>query len=153
MNKLSREDRKKILTVRQRQIFSFILKFISEKGYPPTFREISTQFRFTEKVSHDHITTLIRKGCIHKLDNIPRSIRIVPKHRFYFLVHKNMPEHGICKGDAVIIDTREGIPYRKLVAVQEKGNTVLKSYSPDSDDTVLGSVIGICRELSSSDKT
>lgn len=153
MNKLSPEARRNLLTVRQRQILSFILKFISEKGYPPTFREIGTQFRFTEKVSHDHITTLIRKGYLHKLDDIPRSIQIVPKHRFYFPVHENIPEHGVREGDVVIIDTREGVPYRKLVAIQEKGNIVLKSYSADSDDTALGSVIGICRELPVSDET
>ena len=66
----------KFLTARQREIFSYIQQRIKD-GYPPTIREIGSQFGFSEKAAHDHLNALEKKKYIQREDGKPRAISIL----------------------------------------------------------------------------
>ena len=66
----------KNLTNRQREIFNYIQKCIKE-GYPPTIREIGSQFGFSEKAAHDHLNALEKKKYIGREEGKPRAISIL----------------------------------------------------------------------------
>ena len=66
----------KLLTARQREIFSYIQLRIKE-GYPPTIREIGSRFGFSEKAAHDHLNALEKKKYIEREEGKPRAISIL----------------------------------------------------------------------------
>ncbi len=66
----------KTLTDRQREIFTYIQRRIKE-GYPPTIREIGSEFGFSEKAAHDHLNALEKKKYIEREDGKPRAISIL----------------------------------------------------------------------------
>jgi len=68
------------LTHRQQQVLDFIRESISERGYPPTLREIGAHMgiRSTNGVN-DHLRALERKGYLTREDMKSRALR--PKDR------------------------------------------------------------------------
>ena len=54
------------LTERQREVLSFIESYLSEKGYPPTVREIGTHFRFGPRAAKEHLDLIEKKGYIRR---------------------------------------------------------------------------------------
>lgn len=53
------------LTERQKQVVDFIARFIQEKRYAPSYREIGSHFNFASTASvYKHIQTLKRKGVV-----------------------------------------------------------------------------------------
>ena len=64
------------LTQRQREVFDFIREFIRINRYPPTIREIATNFRFSVKGSYDHVKALEKKGFLRCHENRSRAIEI-----------------------------------------------------------------------------
>ena len=66
----------KLLTARQREIFTYIQTRIKE-GYPPTIREIGSKFGFSEKAAHDHLNALEKKKYIEREEGKPRAISIL----------------------------------------------------------------------------
>ena len=65
------------LTQRQREVFDFIREFIRINRYPPTIREIATNFRFSVKGSYDHVKALEKKGFLRCHENRSRAIEII----------------------------------------------------------------------------
>src|SRR5947207_6839060 len=66
------------LTHRQREILDFISSSISERGFPPTLREIGEHFqiRSTNGVN-DHLKALEKKGHLRREDLKSRAMRPV----------------------------------------------------------------------------
>ena len=66
------------LTQRQREILDFIAASITERGYPPTLREIGMHFniRSTNGVN-DHLKALEKKGHLRREDLKSRAMRPV----------------------------------------------------------------------------
>ena len=66
------------LTQRQREILDFIASSITERGYPPTLREIGMHFniRSTNGVN-DHLKALEKKGHLRREDLKSRAMRPV----------------------------------------------------------------------------
>lgn len=64
------------LTKRQRQVLTYIERYIEDRGYPPTMREIGHQMgiRSTNGVN-DHLKALSRKGYIVREDLKSRTLR------------------------------------------------------------------------------
>src|SRR5512132_4312275 len=64
------------LTLRQKEIYDFLLRTIREKGYAPSIPEIGKQFKIasTNGVS-DHLKALEKKGYIHRVGK--RAIEVV----------------------------------------------------------------------------
>lgn len=75
---LVREDERSQLTDRQREVLDYITRSISERGFPPTLREIGQAFgiRSTNGVN-DHLRALEKKGYLQREDLKSRAIRPV----------------------------------------------------------------------------
>jgi len=65
------------ITERQLDILKFIEKAVSERGFPPSVREIGAAVGLTSPSSvHNHIETLQRLGYLRKDPTKPRSIEV-----------------------------------------------------------------------------
>ncbi|MBU1165281.1 transcriptional repressor LexA [Patescibacteria group bacterium] len=65
------------LTKRQKQILDYISKYISEKGYSPTFEEICRHFKLSAlSTVHQHIEALASKGYLSKNEHSARGIEL-----------------------------------------------------------------------------
>jgi SOS-response transcriptional repressor LexA len=71
------------LTGRQEDIIEFIRKFRDQNGYPPTVREICNAFGISQNCVYCHISSMIKKGFIHKDPVVSRSIRIAGETALY----------------------------------------------------------------------
>ena len=67
----------KNLTKRQQEILDFIKSFISSHKYPPTIREIASNFAISVKGAYDHVKALEKKQQIHCDIGRSRAIEIV----------------------------------------------------------------------------
>ena len=65
------------MTARQQDILAFTQRFISDRKFPPTFREISDHFGITVRGAYDHIKALERKGVLRCDKNRSRSIEVM----------------------------------------------------------------------------
>lgn len=66
------------LTDRQREILDFIQAFISENGFPPTFREIASNFNIASTFGvKRHIDALVKKGYLSSISNSGRTLSLV----------------------------------------------------------------------------
>lgn len=66
----------KELTLRQRNILEFLVRFIKKQGYPPTVREIGEHFGFLWPAARGHLRALERKGLIRINQLKSRGIEI-----------------------------------------------------------------------------
>lgn len=67
-----------MLTKRQKQILDFIISFIEENGYAPTFQEIGEYFDLSSPATvHQHIKTLEEKGYLKSEYNAKRSLEVL----------------------------------------------------------------------------
>ncbi|MGH9397765.1 MAG: transcriptional repressor LexA [Terriglobia bacterium] len=66
------------LTQRQKQVLDFLAKFITRRGYSPSFEEIGESLGLSSVATvHKHIENLERKGFIRRGYNQSRSIDVV----------------------------------------------------------------------------
>jgi len=54
------------LTERQEEVLAFIQRFLLERGYPPTVREIGSHFGFGPRAAKEHLDLIEKKGYIRK---------------------------------------------------------------------------------------
>lgn len=76
------------LTKRQQMVLDFISSSITDRGYPPTLREIGTHMgiRSTNGVN-DHLRALERKGYLRREDMKSRALRPVERGKQDGLLH------------------------------------------------------------------
>lgn len=68
----------KVPTLRQKEIFDFIVEHIKEFSFPPTITEIQKKFRFkSPTAANDHLNALSKKGFIIRHPNKSRGIEVV----------------------------------------------------------------------------
>lgn len=66
------------LTDRQKEILNFIESFITENGFPPTFREIAANFNIASTFGvKRHIDALVKKGHLSSISNSGRTLSLV----------------------------------------------------------------------------
>ena len=69
--------KKKVLTERQRAILDFIETQTTERGYPPSVREIGQAVGLASPSTvHAHLATLQRRGYLHRDPTKPRAIEV-----------------------------------------------------------------------------
>jgi repressor LexA len=67
------------ITRRQRQVYDFISRFVTEKGYSPSFEEIGDGLGLNSLATvHKHITNREKKGLLTRDYNRSRSIDLLP---------------------------------------------------------------------------
>ena len=87
----------KRLTLRQREVFDFIEKYIAEAGYSPTIAEIAEGFGLSGKAIYDHVNALIRKGMIERReDNVPRGLKLTAFAQLFSLRAQADIQHLRC---------------------------------------------------------
>lgn len=65
-------------TKKQRELLTYIEKFIGEHGYSPSFREIMKGLNYTSVATVSlHVNNLIKRGHLRKRDYSARSLEIV----------------------------------------------------------------------------
>ncbi len=65
------------LTLRQREIFNFVRRFIKERGYPPSVREIGEHFDIYPRAVFDHLKALERKGYLKRRGSTSRGLEVL----------------------------------------------------------------------------
>jgi repressor LexA len=69
------------LTPRQKQLLDFLVGFIGEHGYNPSYEEIASGLNLASLATvHKHISALERKSYIRRGHNQSRSIEISPQY-------------------------------------------------------------------------
>ncbi len=69
---------KRKLTARQREVLSFLIRFINERGYPPTVREIALHFGLKGPRSpKKRLDALEEKGYIRRRPGKSRAIEVI----------------------------------------------------------------------------
>jgi repressor LexA len=67
------------ITRRQRQVYDYISRFVSEKGYSPSFEEIGEGMGLSSLATvHKHVSNLEKKGLLTRDYNRSRSIDLLP---------------------------------------------------------------------------
>lgn len=67
----------RILTPRQQNVYDFIVKTMSELGYPPTRAEIARALGFrSPNAAEEHLRALNKKGVIRMIPGTSRGIRL-----------------------------------------------------------------------------
>jgi repressor LexA len=67
------------ITKRQRQVYDYISRFVSEKGYSPSFEEIGQGLGLSSLATvHKHVSNLEKKGLLTRDYNRSRSIDLLP---------------------------------------------------------------------------
>jgi len=64
-------------TERQKEVLSFIARYINTHTYPPTIREVADFFSISVKGAHDHLAALRKKGFLKQGDKKSRTIELV----------------------------------------------------------------------------
>jgi len=65
-------------TKKQKELLTFIEKFIAEHGYSPSYREIMAGLNYTSVATVSlHVNNLIKRGHVRKRDHSARSLEIV----------------------------------------------------------------------------
>lgn len=79
MNEKQTESAKTVRpTKRQRELLTFIEKFIGEHGYSPSYREIMNGLQYTSVATVAlHVNNLIKRGHLRKRDYSARSLEVV----------------------------------------------------------------------------
>jgi repressor LexA len=63
------------MTKRQQEILQFLFAYHADHGYPPTLREICTEFGMAStRAASDHLDALARKGEIKRKEGLSRGI-------------------------------------------------------------------------------
>jgi len=131
------------ITNKQKQIYDFIVDFTSEKGYPPSIREICAAVSLRSPSSvHAHIRTLQELGYIQKDDNKTRALTTVEGSAMYGKV----PILGrVTAGQPVLaIEEIEGyIPYDNTgstgvyFALRVEGESMINAGINDGDYVII----------------
>lgn len=132
------------LSERQQRILRFIEEFVRENGYPPTYEEIRAALGISTKslVNH-HLGALETAGCLSRVPNTPRGIRLSQSDTF------RVPRLGqIAAGlpisfsdpdpDDFIELTRDIVPEQEgLYALQVKGDSMIDALVSDGDVVIV----------------
>jgi repressor LexA len=68
----------RVLTKRQQEIFDFVKRYVGERGYPPTVRDIGKAIGLTSSSTvHAHLANLEKLGVLRRDPTKPRAIEVL----------------------------------------------------------------------------
>lgn len=131
-----------MLTIRQKQIFEYIKKYIQKKNYAPSLEDTRKHFRLASRSTvHYHIAALEKKGYLNKFGSRARALEVTKKRGSSILV--NIPLLGtIAAGQPIeAIENKEiiAVPKDKLprsgevYALRVTGNSMIDENINDGD--------------------
>lgn len=135
------------LTKKQREVLNFIVSFIRDHDYSPSYQEIAEHFGLSSRSTvHQHIQTLIQKGYLNSEGGAVRSVEPTKKV-ISFSKAVNLPLSGLITAGAPIeaIDTREVMTVPQQLArdpansyiLRVKGDSMVEDGILDGDYVVV----------------
>jgi repressor LexA len=74
-------DVSNILSERQMQVLGFIKEKVTERGYPPSVREIGEALGLSSPSTvHSHLSALVKAGLLRRDPSKPRAIEVLDPH-------------------------------------------------------------------------
>ncbi len=136
------------LTKKQKQIYDFIVKFVDDEGYSPSYREIADHFKLASVATvHAHVQSLVSKNYLRTVDGEVRSLEPVQEEESSDFGQQSLPLYGlIAAGEPIeALDSKERIevPKRMLGAsdnhyvLQVKGESMIEEGIFDGDFVVI----------------
>src|SRR5258706_4316603 len=94
------------LTTRQQQIFDFIKRHTSEKGYPPTVRDIGHAVGLTSSSTvHAHLANLERAGVLRRDPTKPRAMEVIAERAKRMVQPSRLPLVGrVAAGSPILAE-------------------------------------------------
>jgi repressor LexA len=97
------------LTVRQRQILNYILETVSDRGYPPSVREMGEAVGLSSPSTvHSHLSALVKAGYLRRDPSKPRAIEVIEPgtdHRMHRAPVRDVPLVGsIAAGSPILAE-------------------------------------------------
>ena len=71
------------LTVRQREVLTFIKDYIGDHKYPPSIRELSHHFSISIKGGYDHLKALQKKGFVRCDEGRSRALEVIDEGGYH----------------------------------------------------------------------
>lgn len=130
------------LTARQEQILAFIHRFSTERGYPPTIREIGDEMEIASTNGvNDHLKALERKGYVQRTELTSRSLVLTKKAHGVVGVAPTATAQAAnldpSTTDANGIPLREGLIRVPLLGKVAAGAPILADQSNHTEDSVV----------------
>lgn len=135
-------DRTRGLTVRQREIYSFLKDKILNRGYGPTVREIGTHFGIRSPNGvMCHLKALEKKGLISRESHMSRAIQLAESPRRTMM----LPLAGrIAAGSPLLAEEQsESVDFGSLFesedrfCLQVKGDSMIEDQIADGDYVIV----------------
>ncbi|MFC1721887.1 transcriptional repressor LexA [Patescibacteria group bacterium] len=138
----------KSLTKKQRKIFDYIVGFIEEHGFAPSYREIAKRFDLASVATvHDHVRSLANKGYLRTTEGEARAIEIME----YDDVNENtgvreLPLYGLIAAGQPIeaLDSKETVDVPQTMlgsgdyyTLQVKGDSMIEDGIFDGDYVII----------------
>ena len=94
------------LTTRQQQIYEFIKRYTTEKGYPPTVRDIGRAIGLTSSSTvHAHLANLERLGMLRRDPTKPRAMEVLADKAKRAVVPSGLPLIGrVAAGSPILAE-------------------------------------------------
>jgi len=118
-----------VLTKRQKQILDFIIGFIEENGYAPTYQEIGDYFDLSSPATiHQHIKALEDKGYLKSEYNAKRSLEVLSIKDESMSLAFQIPLVGLITAGEPIeaVEENETIAIPSNLVVKQENTFVLK---------------------------
>jgi len=136
------------LTKKQREIFDFIVGFMEEHGFAPSYREIAEYFDLASvSTVHDHVRALASKGYLKTSEGEARAIEImefedskensgVRALPLYGLIAAGEPIEALADTEKVMVP-QTMLGSGNYYALQVKGDSMIEDGIFDGDYVVI----------------
>ena len=134
----------KELTETQQNVLDFLKETLTEKGYPPTLREIASHFKLKgPKAPQKTLDILERKGYIRKTPGASRGIEVLHSPSFHSAQILSLPIVGNVKAGelTLAVENIEGyihfdrglVPSEDVFLLRVQGNSMIDAHIQDGD--------------------
>ena len=124
------------LTPRQKELLDFLIDFIEDKGYSPSYEEIASNLELASLATvHKHISALERKSYIRRSHNQSRSVEVSPQ----YLRERRSAQGGTVSAELPLLGRiAAGVPVEAI----ENANTLSFADFTEKGDTFALQVRG-----------
>jgi len=131
------------ITPLQKETLDEISRYINEKGYPPTVKELSEIFNISHASVHDRISQLVRKGYLKRENGKARGLAITELRKTHAVSLVSIPIAGtVAAGQPIfaqenitgeILVEASVVGSGKFFALYAKGNSMINAGINDGD--------------------
>jgi repressor LexA len=135
------------VTLRQKQVYDFISRYIEANKQPPTIAEIGQNFKMSSPASvHSILSALEREGLIKKIPNVSRGIELIRQVNdtneteipLLGTVAAGQPIEAILNHDTVAAP-RDMIGRGRTFALRVRGDSMIEENIQDGDVIIVAS--------------